>query len=254
MKKVILKETQGQRKLKQYLEDLGRNKHFVAKLKKLKKELELSLGEKMSQEQKALIDDAMVKQEALDEAVKKLLKFEEKGGRGRIKRIEHQIADEYALDFELGIFFIVALLERKDIELGWIGDFCAVHDNYDEHFNDVFPSRPFEFDTEKQLHIKAFPVSIGLHRFATKRDVLDYIEKRWEIIEDYLELYRGDKKRFRQRKFDRKLTDFIWENRNLPWNDIKTELDKKFLNNGLAYFEIGKMISIERRRRLRKLA
>ena len=47
----------------------------------------------------------------------------------------------------------------------------------------------------------AYPVSIKIHRLASKRDVLDFIEKRWDYIEkNYLELYRGKLYKNKRRK------------------------------------------------------
>lgn len=187
------------------------------------------------------------------ETVTNEVKAELKKKRSKINKIIFELAETYGLDFDTyqGIA-ISDLITKKDLTLNSI-DFCTITDNYDEYFNEVFPPTPFEFNTIKQAHIKAYPVSIDINKFATKNDVLDFLEKRWDEIEDYLQEYRGKKLRIRRRKLDRKITDFIWEHKNLTGKEIKKELDKEFPNNGLAYHEIGKIKSIENQRRFKKL-
>ena len=251
MKKVTLKkaikETQGQRKFKQYLEDLTRNKHFVARIEKME-EARRSRRAELEKKDRELITDLFEKYYAVNAALKKAAAT----GKASNDKIFEELSEKYALDSN----FIIALATGwlKEDDPTWLmTDSCYINDEYDERFNDVFPKIPFQFDFSKRADIRAFPISINVHRFASKRDVLDFIEKRWEVIDSYLGTYRDKTKRFRKRKLDRKITDFIWEKRTFPVNEIKRQLDERFPHNGLAYYEIGKIISMEKQRRLGKL-
>jgi hypothetical protein len=103
----------------------------------------------------------------------------------------------------------------------------------------------------RQLELLSYPVSVGIHRNASKRDVLDFIEKHWVKIDSQLrQSYDEKAMRARQRKHDQKLLDFIWENRNLSSTEIKKKLDKQFPKNGLVYYEINQIVRQEKKRRL----
>jgi hypothetical protein len=100
--------------------------------------------------------------------------------------------------------------------------------------------------------LRAYPVSLGIHKYATKRDVLDYIEKRWNLIQSYVEIYRDKEKRFRKRKYDLEITDFIWENRETPARELADKVNEKFENVNFIYSDISKIISLEKIRRKEK--
>jgi hypothetical protein len=110
-------------------------------------------------------------------------------------------------------------------------------------------------DMERQSHIRAYPVSIDIHKYATKRDVLDYIEKRWSFIEDYLGTYTSEKVRFRKRKMDREIVDYIWENRKVKSKNILELINKKYPDNklNLGYEDVLKIISNEKFRRSKRI-
>lgn len=246
-----LKETQGHRKLRQYLEDLKRNKHFIAKVNKIKAQL---VSEDETRDDRDLEAELNSILEDYDE-LRKVCERIRATHPSVTAQVMAEMAEEYGVDDDM--FFAISIpeiLQSNDFELGNIHDMCTLSDNYDIHFNTVFPYKPFELDWERQRHYRAYPVSIDLHKFSTKRDVLDFIEKRWVIIESYLTSYRGQKKvRFRQRKYARKILDCIWLYRKLDLKGIKSKLDEKFPENGIVYFEISKLLSLERKRRLRKI-
>lgn len=101
---------------------------------------------------------------------------------------------------------------------------------------------------------RLYPVAIFIHRFASKRDVLDYVEKEWHRIEYLLAFYRDKKYKPKRRKFNQELIDCIWKNRNLPAKQIKKIIDKKFPHNQLVYYQISKIISLEKKKRTRKIS
>jgi hypothetical protein len=213
--KNVIKQTQGNRKLKQYLEELRRNKHFIADLKSLR-----------------------------NPKIKDKIK------------IYHRIAEKYGIDMDT-LISLYGLQENEEMIWGDASDLCVILDNCD-NFEDVDAIEdnycyPRNTKTPSQdMFIRAYPVSINLHKLASKRDVLDFIEKNWDLIESYFELSRNKKHRIRSRK-NLNRDNFIWENRNVGANEIKRLLDEKFPENGLVYFDIHKIISNERKRRQKKI-
>lgn len=254
MKKVRNIKTQGSIKLRQYVDDLLRNKYFLNTVKKFwEAQGAMPKNDNTYEEFKSILEEY----KRLDRKTKKW----NKKNRGEIEKLYSFFAEEYGLDNELLRPIMISLSSLKEGKFkesllydDWQTDLCFCSDNWDEFLNDAFPRQPFVLDTKWQNHIKAFPVSIDIHRFATKRDLLDFIEKKWPWIENTIGLYRDYKNiKFRKRKLDRKLVDLIWNNKNLSVKDLKPLVDKKFPNNGLAYYEFSKIISQENKRRNRKI-
>lgn len=244
------KETQGHKKMRQYIEDLMRNKHFLKLFNKLRKELKSDIVAERDEKLSGLLSDLWGDYIELE----KLMRTVQKRMRTEHSKIYEKMASVYGLDNDLfQTIELDQLLMKGGIELSDAIDFCQINDNIDDDYEFAnWPPLPISLDYRKQRHIAAYPVSIDIHQFATKRDVLDFIEKRWGFIEEYLENYRKRKIRFRSRKIPRKLTDFIWDNKQLKGTDLKKLLNKNFPSNGLAYYEIHKIISQERKRRTKK--
>lgn len=245
-----IKETQGQVKIRQYIGDVFRNEEFVEKIHKIKVLLS-------SKKEEGAYDESEKFWAKLSEKYEEIYRME--GGKiaklpkSKINKLLEELVEEYGIDPDLIRDLSVSLILERGENIGDTFDMCMIEDRYDEYFNEEYSYVPIVFDTDKQNRIKVYPVSIDIHRFATKRDVLDFIEKRWDFIEDYLSDYRNKKVRIRRRKISRDLSDFIWENRDLNVHQIKKVLAEKFPQNGLAYYEINKIISLEKKRRLMKI-
>ncbi len=243
---IIRKETQGHKKLQQYLADLKRNKHFMAKVKQLRKLTKNSDKDKRVKQFEVILD----KYKALSEEFMTLFPEDDYIPHWKIY---DEIAEEYGLDDELMHGILLEDIMGKSDYLGEVCDLAVMRDTVDLLLHPEDAWMPPMINHRLQTFVSAYPVSINIHKFATKRDVLDYINKNWDIIVSFIEDYRENKVNFRQRKLDRKITDFIWEHKNLSLKELKKELDKSHPNNGLVYNEIGKIISLEKRRRFRKL-
>lgn len=247
-----VKITQGQKKILQYIEDLKRNKHFLALITRLEKE-----SHKLSQEKdpvyESFINDFIEKYLEIE----RLLTIYRKKLMDKHQKIYLFLAEEYGLSMALINDLILGLFRLKDdLSLSVENDMCFISDNYDNFLNFVLPRpAPIEMDTERQTHIISYPVSIDIHKFATKRDVLDFIEKRWDFIESYLEMYTEKKVRLRKRKMDRQIVDFIWKNRKEKANRISKLITKQFPDSKviLGYEDILKIISNEKSRRTKKI-
>lgn len=247
------KITQGQKKIVQYIEDLKRNKHFLALITRLKKESH-SVNKEKDLVYESFINDFIEKYQEIE----RLLTLRRKKLMPKSEKINISIAEEYGLSTALINDLIFRVFRQKDdLSLSVWNDMCFLSDNYDNFLNDVFSKPlPIDWDSERKTHIISYPVSIDIHRFATKRDVLDYIEKRWDFIESYLDIYTNKKVRFRKRKMDSEIVDFIWKNRKEKANKIVELITKKFPENKtiLGYEDILKIISNEKSRRTKKIS
>ena len=244
------KQTQGYKKLKQYTEDLLRNQLFLKKLWEFndiwdKEWTDEKGGRYPHQHIQRLIDGG---NELSDIAREVHEQWE-------LLRKLKVLAYEYGVDFHLIMEMLAGLKGKKEAELLESYDFCDIGDNYKEYIDLDSHANFIELDYERYSHGHAYPVRIDIHKFASKRDVLDFVEKRWDSIQKILK----DKElktqvRFRQRNQSRELLDFIWEGhiKGKKMKAIKKEADEKFPKNGLTYYEIGKLIRDEMDRRYRR--
>lgn len=248
-------ETQGHKKLKQYFNDLLRNRHFMAKIKKLLRRPWNAEEARREKEVNEMVEKLSSAHMAYKDATTRYLK-------GRVKgeaELLEEIAEEYGIDADKIVYSsLIAKHENvpmSEQDFSWRYDMCQITDQglewLDASDRDY---APIEFNTMKRTEVIAYPIAIELHRFTTKRDILDFVEKRWDMIDAALSMYRGDKVvRLRNRKHKRAMADFIWENRKSDSDKMKELLNKKFPHNGLVYYEIQKIIYEERKRRSRKI-
>ena len=239
------KETQGHKKMLQYIDDLKRNKHFLKKWRQYRKLSKSYFDDDFGNGFELLIK----KYTELNKITKKFLKKHSKS----FEKMTEKMAEEYGLDMNL-IGFVYWSMDKKLSEHNYYEDYldmCVYNDYNDKYLAWDYLDLPLIFDQARKKHLIAYPVSIDIHKYATKRDVLDFIEKRWErIYTNNLSGYTNKKVRFRKRKQNRELVDFIWNNKQLKAKEIKKLLGIKFPENTLAYFEINKLVSIEKQRRL----
>ena len=237
------KETQGHIKMLQYIEDLKRNKRFLKIFREYNKQA--------SKEGFNNIFFIIEEYEKLNKITKKLLKKYERD----FEKITLKMAEEYGLDNNL-LGFIYWSMDKtlsKGNHYDSYLDMCVYNDNNDELLGyTTLPDVPLILNRIRRNHLRAYPISIDIHKYASKRDVLDFIEKKWDwIYTNNLGSYTDyEKVRFRKRKQSRELIDFIWDNRRLKAKEIKKLLNDKFPSNHLVYYEISKIISIEKSRRL----
>src|SRR3989344_2138742 len=239
-----LKETQGHRKIKGLLEDLKRNKHFSAEISKAQSRILHSITEEHEKCGERFVDLININYKKwADEFKKENDNFESLIGRS----VGNILADYGITNDIFNDLMMSELFKKESFEISDTVDFCAINDNEEHYLNEDLNPIPIQLDSRKKDYFEVYPVSIDIHRFASKRDVLDFIDKRWSIIKPYLSA--EETKRFRKRKFNPKLLDFIWEKQALPSKNIIALLDTNFPKHGLIYFEIYKLISLEKKRR-----
>jgi hypothetical protein len=259
-----VKETQGHDKMLRYIEDLVRNKEFRKQIKRLR-----SLGKYSAtpdgyykdwspEEQKRhdWINDELGSiingYESLRKRTNRIIKTKD-------NLVKENIALNYGLDNNL-----ISLASYKiknnnsnssnEVDFRYYDespDMCRVIDIYDDELNPENPGEEIIYMRhDRQLLFCANPVAIAINQRASKRDVLDYVEKKWSNIEMTLRNF-DDKKplRLRKRKHPQEMVDLIWENQSLPPKQILEKLDNKFPNNVFVYYEITKIIQLERKRR-----
>ncbi len=245
-------DTQGKKKLIRYLEALSRNELF---LKRIHQARLLQSERYFSDELEEQLQDLEEKQVMYYEEYRQLKERHAEIAAPRLNQLYEDISNEYGIDFSLIYLFISGdLFEEDQVKLSGI-DFCFVEDRPGK----VIAIRqgedaPIEFDSHYFNQSLTFPVELAIHKLASKRDVLDYVEKKWSLIESVLKNYReGKPLRMRKGKYSQKLLDFIWENQYLSGKKLQNMIKAEFPETTLAYFEIYKLISLEKKKRLRKI-
>lgn len=251
------KKTQGEIKMRRYIADLVRNKGFKRKFKRLerasKKDFPAGMYDTWTPAQQKK-HDAINKEigelidgyELLRKRCKKLFK------EGGFKE-QRTLAEVYGLDNDL-TGFVRALLAGDENMMrywDWSLDMCRTENLYEEQLSPLNKGEEIIYlRPSRQTELMAYPLAIRVHSKASKRDILDYIEKRWKWIESLLRMSEEEKiLRARKRKHTQEMLDFMWELRSIPSKEIKKKLDERFPKNGLVYDEINKTLSLERKRR-----
>ena len=259
----VEKMTQGQKKIIRLIDDLIRNKPFISCLKRLmqiqnKSQKRYGAGyNTLTKEQRTEFNNFHKEADAIIDEYEKLKKRTKKLLHNREYKIKQKIAWGYGLDSYL-INLAIARYKKDKYEVSTYlmegGDMCRVHADLGKEMWPFNRGEDFsKMDIKRQLELIAYPISIGIHRKASKRDILDFIEKEWSIISISIKDYEEKSYRARKRKHSQKMLDFIWENRSLPINKIKKNLDIEFPQNGIVYYEINKLIQLEKQKRLKHL-
>ena len=102
----------------------------------------------------------------------------------------------------------------------------------------------FHIKTVDQITKSIYPVEIKVHMFASKRDVIDFVEKRWNLISPFLKV-----KRIKQRKLPREVADFIWKHCDKKAKEISILVSEHFPEYSLVYSDINRFLNDERKRR-----
>jgi hypothetical protein len=230
------KKTQGQKKMKQLLEDARRNSRFTKKLGEVAKSKPLHDVRKLNALY-ALHRWFLVELETFRK--KYLL-------RDRTYELKRSLCRKYGIDPILFDRLISAFrngrIEGWDFNEDTSSDMCTIE--VQEGIDGLEDIHTFHLMTVDRIEQEVYPVKIKIHRFASKRDILDFIEKDWSKIKPYLQ-----NKRIRGRKMSREIVDLIWKHRNRKAKEIKTFLDEKYPKNGLVYYEINKILNDEKKRR-----
>lgn len=203
----IFPETQGQKKVIARLKSLFSNEQFL---------LELEAIRKLPNPKKRY---------------KKMFKF----------------CYDYGLNYEMGTPLVDFLSNGRlpeNLEKDIGNDVCKVSDQDDLYLNSNFPMDfhipPSRHPTRK-LEIQNFPIHIEISPWASKRDVLDFINKRWGYIRYMLDCHDSmltpEKKRKKQER-----DDLIWQNQNKTGKEIAELVNNAFPEENLTYADIHSIL------------
>ncbi len=254
------KITQGHEKFILYINKLIRNKFFLDDLKKID-ESDLDLGargnyDSWTNEQKERNDFINKEIGEIIEDYVKVKERCEKLHKEKSSELREKLTYEYGIDLNV-LTYVRCLLDENNKNISrYFEDYaemCRIVNEFEEQIIPLNSGEDFiHLMPSKKSELIAYPVSIKIHSLASKRDVLDFIEKRWKWIDNTLRQTKEEKalKIKRNKKNSQDLLDFIWENKELPDKAIKKKLDDKFPNNGLEYYEINKLVQLEKKERL----
>ncbi len=253
--------TQGQTKMLRLVDDLIRNKLFMRSLKrvirarnKLYKQYDKGGYKEWTKEEQAEHDFINKELGEIIDEYEKLKRRTHKVLHDKQYKVKEKIASVYGLD---GYLIELAIARyKKDTyatsnALIQGGDMCRIHSDLDDQISNFNRGDDWiKLHPRKQIEMVAYPISIAIHRNASKRDVLDFIEKSWWIINKPMKESEDKTYRARKRKYDQKMLDFIWQNHSLSSVKLKEKLNKEFPKNDLAYYEMSKLIQLEKQKRL----
>ena len=155
------------------------------------------------------------------------------------------------------------IISFQYIAFSWIGDQARVHQ--DPHNLFVLPISVLDVAKEDKINYSdsLFPIALHISIYATKRDIIDFVEKHYADIIQPVQLsipseIAGNKglKNIRSRNpIIQQRNDFIYKNRLEPYKSITKLVREKFKNvlpddkTILDQGAIGKIISVENKRR-----
>lgn len=256
----IVPKTQGEIKMDRYIQDLIRNKDFLRKMKNLRranKKEPVGMYDTWTEEQKQRSKDFNKEFTEILEQYEKLRKRSSKLLRDKSFIIRESISELYNID-NAQISYVESILNKRDEFLLDIMkdsaelDMCKILDINEEDSIPSFKGKEIiHLNNSRKLFLKAYPLGIFVNPLASKRDVINFIEKKWSRMENnFLRGYADKKLKYGKRKHNQKMLDFIWDNRGLKLEVLKDKLDKLFIGNGLVYYELGDIIRQEEKKRL----
>ncbi|MHC1679207.1 MAG: hypothetical protein AB9886_01575 [Candidatus Cryosericum sp.] len=100
-----------------------------------------------------------------------------------------------------------------------------------------FIERPVPTEA-KALSVLLYPVHIAISPLARKRDVLDYVAKRWPEIRRMMGFLGAGRPAIRPRRKTSR-DGFIWAHRDMPSEELADLVDKEFPGESLTYADIN---------------
>ena len=157
----------------------------------------------------------------------------------------YNFARDNGLDLRSGSSFVQLPKNEEDWPQNPDLDFCHIVDEFDEVLNDrdeeywMTQTRP---RPNHRLSIVLYPIHISISPFASKRDVLDFVAKKWSAIRSLLDvygdMYSGKKPSMRKRRKAER-DQFIWGHREVPSATLADMVCKEFPGELLTYADIN---------------
>ncbi len=151
------------------------------------------------------------------------------------------LAEEYELDSSTWLTSIAPLVLWNILAEPACTDICITSDNINDH----------DLSENERRH---YPVSIRISPYASKRDILDYINRFYKYISQTQENYKDESVKIGRLKTRKdaikKRNSFIYEHKHLPTKEIMQLVGKEFgLNSIIDCAYIGKIIALENKKR-----
>jgi hypothetical protein len=237
----FLPHTKGSKKMSLYISELIRRNDFINDLKEL-----LSLRDEIiSEDQEKASYDLANKWQSLKDEVKY--------SQGNFVSFKEYLSSKYFLGIE-EINFLISQFESNSFDNfehgNNQGDVCLMSDLQFELLERTDFDSFFLQNHNFMCDLYSHPIILRINPLATKNEVLDYIEKNWNIIESQKYQYNKERKILKTSKHSQELRDFIWTNRELKITEVKQKLDITFPKNGLVYTDIYKILDYEKKRRI----
>ncbi len=259
------KDTQGYKKMVRYLEDLSRNTDFrylITRLNNLSKSYRPTLSKayaEMTEDEKFEHDRRNDEFGEIFDGYEQLRKRANKLLLDKPFKLKLEIAELYGLDLVL-IDCAAALMrgdkdivEKLSIMFGQ-PDLCRILPLWDDNLNPANPGEEIiHLSPHRKVLYTAYPVGIAIHPRASKRDVLDFIEKRWDSIKAAGLYVDVGPIRIKDRSYSPEIADFIWNKQSMPPKLLEKSLAEKFPDSNLVYYEINQILRKERERRFKEM-
>lgn len=229
------KTSQGQLKMKQLLEDFRRDTNLTERISKIASAPALYKHEDLEK-----LYSVYLEYHIFLEVFRKEFLAKDKNYKAKKK-----ICKKYGIDPRLFEHMLHAY--RNERFEGWDFsedqlDMCEIQ--YTDKLEKPVDMHDFHVSILNEIEKDVYPIKVKIHRFASKRDILDYIDTHWDEIKNDL-----TEKRIKQRKTPRQVSDFIWKHRDKDLKEIEAILKERYPEEGLVYYEINKILYEEKKRR-----
>ncbi len=141
-----------------------------------------------------------------------------------------------------------------------VGDVCEIEDARSEseryYLNEDSDSRlprPQDYNDQIAYFLNRYPIAVRIHRGASQRAVVDFIEKNWgEISANQKFFSEGERSplkngRTRVKKNDR--DEFIYDHLDMPRKQLAKLVRDTFGGEDVDANDVGKIIFLEKKRR-----
>ncbi|MCC7436776.1 hypothetical protein IT402_02805 [Candidatus Nomurabacteria bacterium] len=93
-----------------------------------------------------------------------------------------------------------------------------------------------------------FPVHLMISPDASKRDVLDFINKNWQLVQAYMEDYKRKTPAIREKQ-NKERDSRIWELQHLGAKMVASKINQEFPNTNFSYADVNKVLHRMRKKR-----
>jgi len=205
----MTKESQGEKKILELLENLFKNKDFVKRVKK-------------------------------DYYKTSNFKTKDKN--------YIQFAKDYGLDLSFVAWYLAQYLDQEKFDIPeadiTFTEMCKINSDIDKVLHPEYYK-----SAENEVNSIIYPISIGISSRASQTDVVDFIKKKWPSIQTALNTFQSKEFPKIKTSPKRIRNNFIWKNRNLPIDKQVDLVNEKFPNETIGYDTVYATINLEKKRR-----